>query len=86
MCFELTSENGVVFFLPLFGFEAAEPTYAPRTGGGSSDVLHGAVGSLHTGPVARGGHTAVPSPHVRGSRSPRTTSSTAQGMLLAISQ
>jgi hypothetical protein len=40
-----------------------------KWGGGSSDVLQGAVGSLHAGPVARGGHAAVPSPHVRGSRS-----------------
>jgi hypothetical protein len=40
-----------------------------HAGGGSSDVLQGAVGSLHTGPVARGGHAAVPSPHFRGSRS-----------------
>jgi hypothetical protein len=40
-------------------------------GGGSSDVLQGAVGSLHAGPVARGGHATVPSPHVRGSRSHR---------------
>jgi hypothetical protein len=38
-------------------------------GAGSSYVLHGAVGSLRVGPVARGGHAAVPSPHVRGSRS-----------------
>jgi hypothetical protein len=41
-----------------------------RAGGaGSSDVLQGAVGSLRAGPVARGGHAAVPTPHVRGSRS-----------------
>jgi hypothetical protein len=32
----------------------------------------GAVGSLHAGPVARGGYAAVPSPHVRGSRSTNT--------------
>lgn len=38
-------------------------------GAGSSDVLQGAVGSLRAGPVARGGHAAVPTPHVRGSRS-----------------
>jgi hypothetical protein len=38
-------------------------------GAGSSDVVQGAAGSLRAGPVAHGGHAAVPSSHVRGSRS-----------------
>jgi hypothetical protein len=48
---------------------ASELPRSRRRGAGSSDVLQGAVGSLRAGPVARGGHAAVPTPHVRGSRS-----------------
>jgi hypothetical protein len=47
-----------------FGSVSGENVSTPSCGSRSSDVLHGAVGSLHAGPVARGATRQCPSPHV----------------------